>query len=151
VLSEQLAAWGLTLPPVQAPLASYVPARLAGELLYLSGHVCRRNGEVVRGVVGADVDPSDAQQLARAVALDLLASAAAVLGSVDRIGGVVRVTGFVRSAPGFDGQPAVINGASDLFLELLGEHGRHARSAVGVAELPLGAALEIEAIFEVSR
>ena len=84
------------------------------------------------------------------MALDLLASAAAALGSVDSIVGVVRLTGYVRSAPGFDGQPAVINGASDLFVELFGESGRHARSAVGVSELPLGAALEIEAILEVA-
>ena len=150
MLSERLAALGLALPPAQAPLASYVPARRAGELLYLSGHVCRSGGEVVRGVVGADVEPAAAALLARTVALDLLASAAVVLGSVDGIAGVVRITGYVRSAPGFDGQAAVINGASDLLVELFGEGGRHARSAVGVSELPLGAALEIEAIFEVS-
>ncbi len=150
MLSEQLGARGITLPQPQAPLASYVPARRGGELVYLSGHVCRSNGDVVRGVVGADVEPATAQLLARAVALDLLASAAALLGSVDSITGVVRISGFVRSAPGFDGQAAVINGASDLFVELFGERGWHARSAVGVSELPLGAALEIEAILEVN-
>jgi enamine deaminase RidA (YjgF/YER057c/UK114 family) len=150
VLSDRLSALGLTLPQAQTPLASYVMARRAGDLLYLSGHVSRGQDGVVRGVVGADVDVPSAQQLARAVALDLLASAAAAVGSVDRITGVLRVTGYVRSATGFDGQPAVINGASDLFVELFGESGRHARSAVGVTELPLGAALEIEAIFEVS-
>ena len=149
MLSEQLAALGLTLPPAQAPLASYVMARRAADLLHMSGHVCRGDGGVIRGVVGDDIDAARAQQLARAVALDLLASAAAALGSVDRIAGVLRITGFVRSAAGFDGQPAVINGASDLFVELFGERGRHARSAIGVSELPLGAALEIEAIFEV--
>jgi enamine deaminase RidA (YjgF/YER057c/UK114 family) len=84
------------------------------------------------------------------VALDLLASAAAALGSVDNIAGVLRITGFVRSAPGFGGQPGVINGASDLFVDLFGERGRHARSAIGVGELPLGAAVEIEAIFEIA-
>lgn len=104
---------------------------------------------MVAGVVGGGVDLATARDLARAVALDLLASAAASLGSVDSIAGVVRITGFVRSAPGFGGQPAVINGASDLFVDLLGERGRHARSSVGVSELPLGAVLEIEAIFEV--
>jgi enamine deaminase RidA (YjgF/YER057c/UK114 family) len=149
VLSSRLAALGLTLPPAHAPLASYVPVRRAGDLLFLSGHVCRdEEGGVVRGVVGADIDAATAHQLARAVALDLLASAAATVGSVDGVGGVVRITGYVRSAPGFDGQPAVINGASDLFVELFGDSGRHARSAVGVSELPLGAAVEIEAIFE---
>jgi enamine deaminase RidA (YjgF/YER057c/UK114 family) len=148
-LSDRLAALGLTLPAANAPLASYVPARRTGDLLFLSGHVPRNGGGVVAGVVGGGVDLATARDLARAVALDLLASAAASLGSVDRIAGVVRITGFVRSAPGFGGQPAVINGASDLFVDLLGERGRHARSSVGVSELPLGAVLEIEAIFEV--
>ncbi len=150
MLSDRLAALGLTLPQAQTPLASYVMARQAAGLLYTSGHVSRTEGAVTRGVVGADVDAAAAQQMARAVALDLLASAAAAVGSLDRITGVLRVTGYVRSAAGFDGQPAVINGASDLFVELFGESGRHARSAIGVSELPLGAALEIEAIFEVS-
>jgi enamine deaminase RidA (YjgF/YER057c/UK114 family) len=149
VLSERLEALGLTLPATQAPLASYVPARRAGGLLYLSGHVPRVDGVVVAGVVGQDIDLASAEKLARAVALDLLASAAAALGSPDRITGVVRLTGYVRGAAGFAAQPAVINGASDLFVELFGDHGRHARSAVGVADLPLGAAIEIEAIFEV--
>jgi enamine deaminase RidA (YjgF/YER057c/UK114 family) len=150
VLSERLAALGLELPRAQAPLASYVMARRAGDLLYLSGHVCRARGEVVRGIVGDDIDPVSARDLARTVALDLLASAATALGSADRIVGVLRLTGYVRSATGFHGQPAVINGASDLFVELFGELGRHARSAIGVNELPLGAALEIEAILEVA-
>jgi enamine deaminase RidA (YjgF/YER057c/UK114 family) len=149
-LTERLAELGLMLPPANAPLASYVAARRAGHLLYMSGHVARAGGAVVTGVVGDDVDITTAQGLARAIALDLLASAAAALGSADAIAGVVRLTGYVRSAPGFDGQPAVINGASDLFVELFGEPGRHARSAVGVSELPLGAAVEIEAIFEVA-
>jgi enamine deaminase RidA (YjgF/YER057c/UK114 family) len=149
-LSDRLAALELTLPAANAPLASYVPARRAGSLLFLSGHVARNGGGVVAGVVGGGVDLATARDLARAVALDLLASAAASLGSVDSIAGVVRITGFVRSAPGFGGQPTVINGASDLFVELLGERGRHARSAVGVSELPLGAVLEIEAIFEIA-
>jgi enamine deaminase RidA (YjgF/YER057c/UK114 family) len=150
MVSERLAALGLTLPPVGAPLASYVPARRSGRLLYLSGHVSRADGRVVAGVVGADIDAAQAQALARAIALDLLATAAAALGSVDDIAGVVRLTGYVRSAPGYEGQPAVINGASELFVDVLGEPGRHARSAVGVSELPLGAAVEIEAIFEIA-
>jgi enamine deaminase RidA (YjgF/YER057c/UK114 family) len=150
MVSERLAALGLTLPPVGAPLASYVPARRSGRLLYLSGHVSRADGRVVAGVVGADIDAAQAQALARAIALDLLATAAAALGSVDDVAGVVRLTGYVRSAPGYEGQPAVINGASELFVDVLGEAGRHARSAVGVSELPLGAAVEIEAIFEIA-
>jgi enamine deaminase RidA (YjgF/YER057c/UK114 family) len=150
MVSERLAALGLTLPPAAAPLASYVPARRSGRLIYLSGHVSRADGRVVAGVVGADIDAAQAHALARAIALDLLATAAAALGSVDDIAGVVRLTGYVRSAPGFEGQPAVINGASELFVDVLGEAGRHARSAVGVSELPLGAAVEIEAIFEIA-
>jgi enamine deaminase RidA (YjgF/YER057c/UK114 family) len=150
MVSERLAALGLTLPPAGAPLASYVPARRSGRLLYLSGHVSRADGRVVAGVVGADIDAAQAQALARAIALDLLATAAAALGSVDDIAGVVRLTGYVRSAPGFEGQPAVINGASELLVDVLGDAGRHARSAVGVSELPLGAAVEIEAIFEIA-
>lgn len=149
MLHERLEALGLSLPAAQPPLAAYVPARQSGNLLYLSGHVCRANGTVLTGVVGADIDPASAAKLARDVALDLLASAAAALGSLDRVTGVVRITGFVRSASGFAGQPLVVNGASDLFVEVFGDRGRHARSAVGVSELPLGAALEIEAIFEV--
>jgi enamine deaminase RidA (YjgF/YER057c/UK114 family) len=148
-LSERLAALGLSLPAAQAPLASYVPARRHGDLLYLSGHVSRADGSVVRGTVGGDVDAATAVRLARTIALDILASAAAAMGSLDAVVGVVRLTGYVRSAPGFDGQPAVVNGASDVFVELFGEPGRHARSAVGVSELPLGAAVEIEAILEV--
>ena len=146
-LSERLAALGLSLPPAQPPVASYVSARRHGDLLYLSGHVSRRDGAVARGTIGGDIDAATAAQLARAIALDLLAAAA--MGSVDAVVGVVRLTGYVRSAPGFDGQPAVVNGASDLLVEVLGEAGRHARSAVGVSELPLGAAVEIEAILEV--
>ena len=148
-LSERLAALDLSLPPALAPLASYVPARRHGDLLYLSGHVSRGAGAVVSGIVGAGVDTETAAGLARGIALDLLASAAAALGSVDAVLGVVRLTGYVRSAPGFDGQPAVVNGASDLFVDLLGDAGRHARTAIGVRELPLGAVVEIEAVFEV--
>lgn len=149
-LSERLAALGLSLPPAQPPVASYVPARRHGDLLYLSGHVSRADGAVARGIVGDDVDTAAAAAMARAIALDLLASAAAAMGSVDALVGVVRLTGYVRSAPGFDGQPAVVNGASDLLVDLFGEAtGRHARSAIGVSELPLGAAVEIEAILEV--
>jgi enamine deaminase RidA (YjgF/YER057c/UK114 family) len=149
-LGERLAAAGLTLPEPQAPLASYVPARRHGDLLYLSGHVSRHpDGSVVSGIVGDDVDIDVAVQLARAVVLDLLASAAAAMGSADAITGVVRLTGYVRSAAGFAAQPTVINGASDLLVELFGDAGRHARSAIGVAELPLCAAVEIEAILVV--
>jgi enamine deaminase RidA (YjgF/YER057c/UK114 family) len=150
VLGERLSQLGLALPATQPPLASYVPARRTGNLLLLSGHISRVGGVVARGIVGDDIDVATAAQMARDIALDLIASAAAAVGSVDALVGVVRITGYVRSAPGFDRQPTVINGASDLLVELFGEAGRHARSAVGVSELPLGAAVEIEAILEVA-
>jgi enamine deaminase RidA (YjgF/YER057c/UK114 family) len=149
-LADRLSAAGLVLPEPQVPLASYVPARRHGDLVYLSGHVGRGpDGAVVSGVVGDDLDVAAAVLLARSIALDLLASAAAVLGGPDAITGVVRLTGYVRSAPAFTKQAAVINGASDLLNELFGDAGRHARSAIGVTELPLGAAVEIEAIVAV--
>ena len=150
MLGERLSQLGLALPATQPALASYVPARRTGNLLLLSGHISRVDGVVARGIVGDDIDVATAAQMARDIALDLLASAAAAVGSVDALVGVVRITGYVRSAPGFDRQATVINGASDLLVELFGEAGRHARSAVGVSELPLGAAVEIEAILEVA-
>ncbi len=146
--SERLAELGLALPPPTTPVGSYVPARRAGNLLHLSGHLAKREGRVVSGRVGGDIELETARELARQVALDLVATAAEAAGGVDRLAGVVRLLGLVRSAPGFDQQPAVMNGASDLLVEIFGEAGRHARSAIGVSELPMGAALEVEAVFE---
>jgi enamine deaminase RidA (YjgF/YER057c/UK114 family) len=146
--SQRLAELGITLPPPTTPLGSYVPARRAGNLLHVSGHLAKRAGRVVSGRVGEDIDPEAARDLAAEVALALVATAADAAGGVDRLAGVVKLLGLVRSAPGFDGQPAVINGASDRLVEIFGEAGRHSRSAIGVSELPNGAALEIEAIFE---
>ena len=145
-LGERLAELGISLPEPAVALGSYVPARQAGDLLFLSGHVCKRDGRVVTGRVGEDVDLETARGLARQVALDLVATAAAAAGGLDRLAGVVKLFGMVRSAPGFVQQPAVIDGASDQLVQIFGEAGRHARSAVGHAELPLGAVLEIEAI-----
>jgi enamine deaminase RidA (YjgF/YER057c/UK114 family) len=105
---------------------------------------------VVVGRVGAEIDVETARELARQVALDLVATAAEAAGGVDRLAGVVKLLGLVRSAPGFDRQPAVLNGASDQLVEIFGEEGRHARTAMGVSELPMGAALEIEAVFALS-
>ncbi|HYA00865.1 MAG TPA: RidA family protein [Candidatus Binatia bacterium] len=149
-VSERLAELGISLPPPTTPMGSYVPARRAGDLLYLSGHVAKRDGRVVSGRVGDDIDVETARALARQVALDLVATAAEAVGGVDHLAGVVKVFGLVRSAASFDQQPAVINGASDQLVEIFGEAGRHARSAVGTGELPMGAALEIEAIFAVA-
>jgi enamine deaminase RidA (YjgF/YER057c/UK114 family) len=148
--TERLAALGLTLPPVTAPVAAYVPAVQTGSYIYVSGQVPVADGKVAAtGKVGAEVSTEDAAGLARICALNALAAAANVAGGLDNIGRIVKVVGFVASAPGFNGQPQVINGASELLIEVLGEDGRHARSAVGVAELPLNVPVEVELIAEV--
>jgi len=148
--TERLAALGLTLPPVTAPVAAYVPAVQTGSYIYVSGQVPVADGKVAAtGKVGAEVSTEDAAGLARICALNALAAAANVAGGLDNIGRIVKVVGFVASASGFNGQPQVINGASELLIEVLGEDGRHARSAVGVAELPLNVPVEVELIAEV--
>ena len=148
-LRSRLADLNLELPPPGSAMGSYVLGRRHGAVLYLSGHVARRGGSLVTGRVGAEIDLETARELARGVALDLLATAASTVGGTEQVSGVLKILGLVRSASGFDQQPAVINGASDLLVEVFGEAGRHARSAVGVSELPGGAALEIEAIFAI--
>jgi enamine deaminase RidA (YjgF/YER057c/UK114 family) len=148
--AERLAELGLTLPPVTAPVAAYVPAVRTGAFVYVSGQVPIVDGKLSAvGKVGAEVSAPDAAGLARTCALNAMAAAAAAAGGLDAIRRIVKVTGFVASAPGFNGQPQVINGASELFIEVFGEDGRHARSAVGVAELPLNAPVEVELIAEV--
>ena len=151
---DRLAELGLALPPVVAPVAAYTPAVLDGGLVWTSGQLPMVDGALpVTGVVGerdGDVDPAQAYTLARTCALNALAAAASVLGGdLDRIRRVVKVVGFVASAPGFTGQPKVINGASELLGEVLGDAGVHARSAVGVAALPLGSPVEVEVVFAV--
>jgi enamine deaminase RidA (YjgF/YER057c/UK114 family) len=148
--TERLAALGLTLPPVVTPLAAYVPALRVGGFVYVSGQVPVADGKLLgAGKVGGAVSEAEAAGLARTCALNALAAAAAAAGGLDQIRRIVKVTGFVASAPGFNGQPKVINGASELLIEVFGEDGRHARSAVGVAELPLDAPVEVELIAEV--
>jgi len=148
--AERLAALGLTLPPVVPPVAAYVPAVWTRGFVYVSGQLPTVDGKLLAtGKVGGEVSPSDAAGLARICALNALAAAAAAAGGLEAIRRIVKVTGFVASAPGFSGQPQVINGASELLIELLGEDGRHARSAVGVAELPLNTPVEVELIAEV--
>jgi len=146
----RLAELGLTLPSVVAPAGSYVPAVRSGQFVYTAGQLPVVDGKLpATGKVGAEVSPSDAARLARTCALNALAAAAAAAGGLDQIARIVKVVGFVASAPGFNAQPQVINGASDLLVEVFGEDGRHARSAVGVAELPLNAPVEVELIAEV--
>src|ERR1700728_2146685 len=148
--SERLAELGLTLPPVATPQAAYVPAVRTGAYVYVSGQVPVVDGKLpATGKVGAEVSPADAAGLARICVLNAIAAAAAAAGGLDRIRRIVKVVGFVASAPGFNGQPLVVNGASELLLAVFGEEGRHARSAVGVAELPLDAPVEVELIAEV--
>lgn len=147
--SERLAALGITLPPVVAPVAAYVPAVRTGNHVYVSGQVPIVDGALaVTGKVGAEVGPEEAKRHARTCALNALAAVHGLVG-IDAVVRVVKVTGFVASAEGFAGQPGVVNGASELLGEVFGEAGAHARSAVGVAELPLGAPVEVELIVEV--
>jgi enamine deaminase RidA (YjgF/YER057c/UK114 family) len=148
--AERLAALGLTLPPVVPPVAAYVPAVRTGSYVYVSGQLPTVDGKLPAvGKVGDAVTAEDAAGMARTCALNALAAAAAAAGGLEGIRRIVKVTGFVASAPGFTGQPQVINGASELFIEVFGEDGRHARSAIGVAELPLNAPVEVELIAEV--
>ena len=146
----RLAELGLRLPAVTPPVASYVPAVQSGNMVYVSGQLPIDGGTLLAtGKVDADVTPADANLLAQRCALNALAAIDALVGLV-RVVRVVKVVGFVASTPGFTGQPAVINGASDLFGAVFGEAGRHARSAVGVAELPMNAPVEVEVIVEIA-
>lgn len=147
--SARLAELGLELPLVVPPLGSYVPAVRAGSLVYTSGQLPMRDGKLVRsGKVGADLTPEQGNELARICALNAVAAIDALVG-IDSVTKVVKVVGFVASAAGFNAQPGVVNGASDLLADIFGDAGVHARSAVGVAELPLDAPVEIELVVEV--
>ena len=147
--SENLSRLGLTLPPVATPAGAYVPARRSGNLVFTAGQVPLVDGKVARtGKVGADVSAEDAYDLARICTLNALAAVDGLVG-LDSVAGVVKVVGFVASSPDFTGQPGVINGASDLLGEVFGEAGQHARSAVGVAVLPLDVPVEVELVVEV--
>ena len=146
----RLAELGLVLPPVAAPVAAYLPAVRTGSYVYTAGQLPLADGKLLAtGKVGAEVSAEEAARLARTCALNGLAAVASVAGGLSAIRRIVKVTGFVASSPGFTGQPQVLNGASELLLDVLGEAGRHARSAVGVAELPLDAPVDVELIAEV--
>jgi enamine deaminase RidA (YjgF/YER057c/UK114 family) len=148
--TARLAELGIELPEVVTPLAAYVPAVRTGNLVYTSGQLPVVAGELLAtGKVGGAVSPDDATALARVCALNALAAVHALVG-VDSVSRVVKVVGFVASAPGFNGQPGVVNGASQLFGDVFGDDGAHARSAVGVSELPLDSPVEVELIVEVA-
>ncbi|WP_441959618.1 RidA family protein [Mycolicibacterium houstonense] len=149
-VSARLAELGIELPGVVAPLAAYVPAVRTGTLVYTAGQLPIQDGELLAtGKVGAEVTPEQGKELARVCGLNALAAVHALAG-IDSVVRIVKVVGFVASAPGFSGQPGVINGASELFGEIFGEAGAHARSAVGVSELPRNAPVEVEIIAEIA-
>lgn len=148
-VAERLEELGLTLPEVAKPVAAYVPAVRTGDLVFTAGQLPLRQGQLpTSGKVGAEVTPEEGYDLARTCALNALAAVGSVV-PLDDVVRVVKVVGFVASAPGFTGQPQVVNGASELLGAVFGETGGHARSAVGVAELPLGAPVEVELVVEV--
>lgn len=149
-IEARIAELGLSLPEAPAPAANYVPFVQSGKLIFVSGQVSAGPDGLIKGRLGDDMSVEDAAEAARACALSLLAQLrAACDGDLDRLVRVVKLTGFVNSTPDTGDQPLVINGASDLLVDILGEAGRHSRSAVG-AVLPFGVAVEIEAIFEVA-
>jgi enamine deaminase RidA (YjgF/YER057c/UK114 family) len=145
----RLASLGLSLPEIPRPVGTYVPFKLSGNILYLSGQGPRRaDGSFVTGKVGRDVTTEEAYEAAKLVGLGLLAAAKAAAGDLSRVE-VLKVLGMVNAVPEFADQPRVINGCSDLFVAVLGERGRHARSAVGMGSLPMNIAVEVEAVMQI--
>jgi enamine deaminase RidA (YjgF/YER057c/UK114 family) len=150
-VEDRLAELGLTVPAVAAPVAAYVPAVRNGDLVWTSGQLPFVDGSLVAtGKVGVEVEPDAATDLARVCALNAIAAIKAEIGDLDTIQRVVKIVGFVASSPSFTGQPGVINGASLLLGEVFGDSGKHARSAVGVAVLPMDAPVEVEVVVQVS-
>jgi enamine deaminase RidA (YjgF/YER057c/UK114 family) len=146
---ERLAELGLEVPEVATPVAAYIPAVRSGNHVFTSGQLPIRAGELMAtGLVGSEVTAEEAYACARQCALNAIAAVKSQVGDLSGVKRVVKVVGFVASAPGFTGQPGVVNGASDLLGEVFGDAGRHARSAVGVAALPLGAPVEVELLVE---
>jgi enamine deaminase RidA (YjgF/YER057c/UK114 family) len=140
----------ITLPEVPKPVAAYIPAKQTGKLVFTAGQLPMVNGELIsKGLLGQDVEIDEANKAARICTLNALAAIKGVIGDLDRIKQIVRVVGYVASVPTFTQQPAVVNGSSELLLEIFGENGKHARSAVGMTVLPLNASVEIELTVEV--
>jgi len=150
-IEKKLSELAIVLAPPAAPVANYVPFVRTGNLLMVSGQICLDDGKLVaKGQLGAGISVEDGQKAARACAINLLAQVKAAVGDLDKVARVVRLGGFVNSAPGFLDGPKVMNGASDVMVAVFGEKGKHARTTVGVAAMPLDAAIEVEALFEVS-
>ena len=149
-ITDKLIELQLTIPELQKPVAAYIPAKKTGNLIFTAGQLPFVNGELVSlGLLGQDVEIDEANKAARICTLNALAAIKGVIGDLDRIKQIVRVVGYVASVPTFTQQPAVVNGASELLLEIFGENGKHARSAVGMAVLPLNASVEIELTVEI--
>ncbi len=149
-IQERLAALNFALPQLEAPLANYVPYTISGNTLYISGQLPSKDGHLIKGQLGENMSVEEGQEAARACAINIIAQANAALGGdLTRITRCLRLGGFVASTHDFYDHPKVINGASDLIVEVFAEAGKHARAAVGVAALPLGAAVEVDAIFEI--
>jgi enamine deaminase RidA (YjgF/YER057c/UK114 family) len=150
IVENKLKVLNLTLPEAPKPVAAYIPAKQTGKLVFTAGQLPMVNGELIsKGLLGQDVEIDEANKAARICTLNALAAIKGVIGDLDRIKQVVRVVGYVASVTTFTQQPAVVNGASELLLEIFGENGKHARSAVGMAVLPLNASVEIELTVEV--
>jgi enamine deaminase RidA (YjgF/YER057c/UK114 family) len=150
-IEDRLAQLRITLPPLPQAMANYVPFTVTGNLLYVSGQGPKvKDGQWINGQVGKDLTLEQGYEAARLTGIQLLAVINGALGSLDRVKRIVKVNGFVNSAPGFGDQPAVINGCSDLLVKVFGDTGRHARTSIGVSNLPQGIAVEIEAIVEVA-
>jgi enamine deaminase RidA (YjgF/YER057c/UK114 family) len=148
-IADRLQALGITLPAVATPAASYLPYMRTGNLVFLSGHIAKKDGQVWVGQLGKTMGTAEGQQAARAVAVDLLGTLNAAAGGLDKVVRIVKVMSLVNSTPDFTEQHLVTNGCSELLAEVFGEAGRHARSAFGVAQIPLGSCVEIELIAEV--
>ncbi len=149
-VESKLSELKLSLPDAPKPVAAYIPAKQTGNLVFTAGQLPMVNGELIsKGLLGQDVEIDEANKAARICTLNALAAIKGVIGDLDRIKQIVRVVGYVSSVPTFTQQPAVVNGASELLLEIFGENGKHARSAVGMAVLPLNASVEIELTVEV--
>lgn len=150
-VEARLATLGIALPDAPNPVANYVPSSLAGTLLFISGQISKAaDGSIAKGQLGSGLTVEEGRQAARLCALNILAQVRAALGSLDRVGQLVRLTGYVNAAPEFTDHPQVLNGASDLMVEVLGDKGRHTRVAVGVSSLPLGCAVEVDAVILVA-
>jgi enamine deaminase RidA (YjgF/YER057c/UK114 family) len=147
--NEQLQALGITLPPVATPAAAYVPFVQTGSLIFISGHIARRDGQPWVGQLGASMTTAEGQAAARAIAIDLMGTLQAAVGDLSRVKRIVKLVSLVNSAPTFTEHHLVTNGCSELLGQVFGAAGAHARSAFGVAQLPLGACVEIEMIAEV--